>query len=74
MFSIRTEDTLKTGVLTKRVRTEIVQALSSSILVHTKNPTGAQYNYICQKLIDKFPVLKDDIGSTGYVSFAFFEY
>ena len=67
-FSNRTEEAIKNGQLTKKARTEIVQALSSSILVHTKEPSSVQYNTVCQKLIQKFPTLKDEIGATGYVS------
>lgn len=67
-FSNRTEEAMKTGQLTKRNRIEIVQALSSAIMLHTKIPSSVQYNTVCQKLIEKFPVLKDEIGATRYVS------
>lgn len=66
-FSVKTEEAIKTGRLTKRCRTEIVQSVSSLMLVHTKTPTSDQYNTVCRKLIEEHPKLKDDIGSTGYV-------
>ena len=68
-FSTSTEEALKSGKLTRPNRTEIVQALSTAMLVYTKVPTKEQYNTVCQKLIERFPVLKDDVGTTGYVSF-----
>ncbi len=39
-----------------------------SQLIYTKTPTGVQYNKVCEKLIEKYPQLKDDIGTSGYVS------
>ena len=35
---------------------------------HTLFPTSHEYNSLCQKLISKYPKLRDSIGSTGYVS------
>lgn len=67
-FSARTEEAISSGQITKRVRTEIVQSLSSLMLTYTKTPTGEQYNTICLKLIEKYPKLRDGIGSTGFVS------
>ena len=56
------------GRLTKRIRTEMIQSLSCLVMIHTKSPSSEQYNLVCRKLIEKYPTLKDDIGSTGYVS------
>ena len=67
-FSANTEDAISTGILTSKVRTEIVQSLSASILVHTKKPTPEEYNTICSKLIDTYPTLRDEYGGSGYVS------
>ena len=62
-FSVFTEKAIKSGILTKRVRTEIVQSLSTSILIHTRNPSGDQYNAVCLKLIETYPTLKDLHGN-----------
>ena len=67
-FSRRTESAIATGVLSKSVRTEIVQSLSSQIMVYTISPSPEQYNTVCRKLIEQYPSLKDAIGSSGYVS------
>ena len=67
-FSTRTEEAITTGRLTKRIRTEMIQSLSCLVMIHTKSPSSEQYNLVCRKLIEKYPTLKDDIGSTGYVS------
>ena len=67
-FSLRTEEALATGQITRRVRTEIIQALSMSMMIHTRTPSSDQYNTMCRKLIETYPIIKDEIGSTGYVS------
>ena len=36
-------------------------------MIHTKTPSSEEYNMVCRKLIEKYPKLKDEIGSTGYV-------
>lgn len=66
-FSARSEEAILSGHITKRVRTEIIQSISSLMMIHTKTPTSEQYNTVCRKLIEKYPKLKDDIGSTGFV-------
>ena len=68
-FSTRAEDAIASGLISKSVHTEIVQSVAAAMMVHTKTPTSLQYNVVCQKLIDKYPILKDAIGSTGYVSY-----
>lgn len=67
-FSSRTEEAIASGLLTKGTRIEIIQSLSSAIMVYTKEPTSVHYNTVCRKLIEKYPTLKDTIGTTGYVS------
>ena len=67
-FSVSTERAISTGVLLKKHRTEIVQSMSMSMLVYTKSPTSEQYTKVCEKLIEKYPTLKDDVGTSGFVS------
>ena len=67
-FSASTEHAIETGVLLKKHKIEIVQSLAMLIVVHTKNPNSEQYNKLCEKLILRHPTLKDDLGSSGYVS------
>ena len=67
-FSVSTENRIKSGLLRKKNRTEIVQALSAAIILQTKYPTSEQYTSVCLKLIEKFPTLRDGMGATGYVS------
>ena len=69
-FSVETNTALTSGVLTRKARDEIVNSLSTLILVHTMHPTADDYNTVCTKLIKKHPILKDHIGS-GYVSVQF---
>ena len=71
-FSSKTEKAISTGVLLKKHRIEIVQALSTSMLVYTKCPTGEHYNKVCEKLIEKYPTMKDEIGTSGYVSYSYY--
>ena len=65
-FSVGTSAALKSGVPTRKARDEIVNSLSTLILVHTIRPTSDDYNIICKKLVEKHPILKDHVGS-GYV-------
>ena len=65
-FSAETTSILESGVLKPKARDEIVNTLSTLIVVHTIKPTTNDYNTICSRLIKKRPVLKDHIG-TGYV-------
>lgn len=50
-----------------RARDEIVKSLSTLVLVYTIRPTPEECAIIAKKLINKFPVLKDNQGN-GYVS------
>ena len=76
-FSHRTEEAIASGLLTKCVRTEIIQSISSLMMVHTTmTPEPIHYNTVCQKLVEQYPTLKDKIGSSGviyvyvYISYA----
>ncbi len=65
-FSISTENAISTGVLLKKHR---VQSLSTGILAFTNRPDGEQYNAVCEKLITKYPTLRDYLGEKNhYVS------
>lgn len=67
-FSGAVKDAIKTGVVTSIARREIVQVLRTYITKETRYPTGEQYVTVCQKLIEKFPSLKDTEGDSPYVS------
>lgn len=67
-FSERSIDSIRTGVITKAVRTEVVQTITTLIANHTKRPLSEQYTHICSELVKTYPTLKDDAGN-GYVSF-----
>ena len=54
-------------MLSQKARDEIVNSLSTLILVHTIRPTSEDYNTVCSRLVKKHAVLKDHIGS-GFVS------
>jgi len=66
-FSLETTETLRLGVPTKKARDEIVNSLSTLIMVYTMNPTSKDLNAVCQKLINKHPVLTDHVRGS-YVS------
>ncbi len=38
-----------------------------SLFAYTQYPTSSEYNQVCDRLVQKYPVLKDTIG-IGYVS------
>ena len=57
---------ISSGVPTRKARDEIVNALSTLIMVHTIRPSSEDYTIICKKLVEKHPTLKDSLGS-GYV-------
>ena len=58
----------RTGVITKAVRTEVVQTITTLIANHTKLPSPDQYSHICSELVKAYPTLKDDAGN-GYVKY-----
>ena len=67
-FSGSVKDAVKTGLVTSIARREIIQVLRTYVTKHTRNPTSEQYVTICQKLIGKFPNLKDTEGDSPFVS------
>lgn len=66
-FSGTVQRAIETGVVIAKARQEIVQMLRTLMLQHTKYPTSDQYTTVCQKLIIKYPKLRDTIGSNGFV-------
>jgi len=67
-FSGAVKNAVKTGVVTGIARREIIQVLRTYITKYTVSPTSEQYVTVCQKLIGKFPSLKDTEGYSPYVS------
>ena len=59
---------IETGVISSKARREVVQVLRTLISQYTKYPTFDQYTIICQKLVEKFPNLRDPVASNGFVS------
>lgn len=72
-FSERSIDSIRTGVFTKAVLTDVVQTITTLIANHTKRPSPEQYTHICSELIKTYPTLKDDAGN-GYVSITVITY
>lgn len=66
-FSAETTTAIKTGVLKKKHRDEIISSLSTLMLVHTSRPTPEDYTMVFRKLVTKYPKLRDTIDC-GYVS------
>ncbi len=66
-FSTETAACVKSGVLTKKARDEIVNSLATLMLVHTSRPSPDDLTTVCKRLVRKYPVLKDKVDS-GYVS------
>ena len=66
-FSKPTIRALDSGELTKSSRVEVVAAIAHQIIQETWYPKSKEYDLICEKLIAKYPNVKDSIGS-GYVS------
>ena len=63
-------EAIKSGVLTKSARVEIVHAMHDRMMQHTYYPTPEEYRIACWRLIEKYKSLQDKIG-TGIVSFIF---
>ena len=64
-FSTATNNGLKSGnrlEITNRMRDEIINSLSGSILTYTMRPTPEQYTAICVKLVKRYPILEDTYG------------
>ena len=55
------------GEVTKSTRTEIITAVAFQMYACTQYPTPEEYTAVCNGLIEKYPILKDTIG-TGIVS------
>ena len=65
-FSKPTIRAVDSGELSKSSRVEVVAAIAHQIIQKTWYPKSKEYNLICEKLISKYPNVKDSIGS-GYV-------
>lgn len=63
---METMSSIKSGVPTRKARDEVINSLATLIMVHTLRPSPDDYSAVCKKLIQKHPILKDNIGS-GYV-------
>ena len=66
-YSWSVQKAIETGVISSKARREIIQVLRTLISQYTKYPTSEQYTIITQKLVEKFPNLRDPIGSNGFV-------
>ena len=53
--------------VSSRVCAELIGVTAYEIWRHTQCPKKDEYNWVCQAIINKYPVLKDTIG-TLYVS------
>ena len=67
-FSHHVQNAITTGIVTGKARREIIQVLCTYMTAHTIYPTSEQYKTVCSKLISKYPKLKDNEGTTKYVS------
>jgi len=70
-FSDAVKEAVRIGVITSKARREIIQVLRTYITAHTFYLKSEQYNMVCQKLVEKYPKLRDDIGANNdccYVS------
>ena len=65
-FSCKTMEALEKNV-TAGVRTEVIDVIEYEVWRYTQCPNKDEYNWVCQALVNKYPVLKDTIG-TPYVS------
>ena len=66
-FSVVTNEALKSGALTPKLRDEIVHSMATFMMIHTIRPTPHDYNTVCLRLVKTHPILKDRIDG-GYVS------
>lgn len=67
-FSGSVQRAIDTGVISSKARREIVQVLRTLISMHTLYPVSEQYIAVSQKLVAKYPNLRDPIGTNGFVS------
>ena len=70
-FSKETTGAIESGILTKKARVEIHNAVATLMLVYTSQPTSNDQDVVCRRLIQKYPTLKDSSDS-GCVSYPFF--
>lgn len=64
-FSEETTSFIKSGgIPSKKARDEIIQSLSTLMLVYTDRPTPDDYSIVCRKLVEKYPTLKDKVDSS----------
>ena len=66
-FSRPTMKCIEEGILTSASRDEVVNSLSTLMMLHTVTPTSTDYTIVCERLVKAIPCLKDCVGS-GYVS------
>ena len=67
-FSGSVQRAIESGVIVSKARQEITRTLLTLMRQYTRYPTSEQYTGVCQKLISKYPKLRDPIGSNGFVS------
>ena len=67
-FSGSVQRAIDTGVVSSKARREIVQMLRTLISMHALYPVSEQYIAVSQKLVTKYPNLRDPIGTNGFVS------
>ena len=68
-FSNPTMKCIETGILSSHARDEIINSLSTCIMLYTTTPTSYESEIICQRLVETHKTLKDSLGSgLGYVS------
>ena len=58
---------LKRGLLSTKNMAKFVKAVAGAIFRFKAYPTKAEYDYIGQQIISKYPFLKS-LSGTGYVS------
>ena len=60
-------EAINLGILTKGVRTEVINMIAVQMLQETSYPTFEDYTEVCRKLVEMYPILKGAIGNS-YVS------
>ena len=66
-FSCKAMEALEKKEVTKGVRSEIVNVVAYEIWRYTQFPKSEDYNSVCLAVVNKYPILKDTIG-TPFVS------
>ena len=61
-FSRETSAGLESGRITRKARDEIINSLSTLILVYTIHPMPDDYNIVCRNLVKKHPILNPFTG------------